>query len=65
MNTESRVAFIQSQSTAAMIEAMGMQAENIQRIKMGETVSYNEKDFTNLITKWGLEHNQVVAFLQG
>lgn len=62
---EERVAFIQSQTVSALIAAMGMQAENQQRLRRGESIAYDEKAFNNVITEFGLQHNQVVEFLNG
>lgn len=65
MNTpECRAVFIQSQATSAMIEAMGMQAENEQRKINGESLAYREEHFVELINKYGLGHNSVITFLQ-
>ena len=66
MDEQARVAFIQSQTTCAMIEAMGMVAENQCRINQGlwHLVSRKE-DFDKLIEKYGLGHNSVLMYLQG
>ncbi len=66
MNTpETRAAYVQSQATAAMIEALGMQAENAQRIHRGEAMAYDEAAFDAVINKYGLDHNSIVSFLRG
>lgn len=64
MNTNEKAAFIQSQATAAMIEAMGMQALNEHRKSLGQTIAYDDEAFVNLIEKYGLGHNSVLSFLQ-
>lgn len=63
MSDEAKVAFIQSQVACAMIEAMGMQAENSQRDHRGESMAYVEADFIVLIDKYGIRHNSVVSYL--
>lgn len=63
MNTEQRIAYQNAQTTAAMIEAMGMQAENQQRAALGHSMAYTENAFVNLINQYGLGCNSVQAFL--
>ena len=59
-----KVAYLNSQIACAMIEAMGMQAENEQRRIMGNSPAYVEDSFMQLLTKYGLHHNSVITFLQ-
>jgi hypothetical protein len=59
-----KVAYLNSQIACAMIEAMGMQAENKQREIMGNSPAYVEDSFMELLTKYGLHHNSVITFLQ-
>lgn len=56
-------AYLNSQVACAMIEAMGMQAENEQRKANGLSIAYVEKDFVALIDKYGLGHNSVITLL--
>lgn len=65
MNKEEKAAFINSQSVCAMIEAMGMQAENKQREVLGNSMAYSDEDFFNLINRYGISHNDVVGFMRG
>lgn len=44
-----------------MVEAMGMHAENQQRIIRGESIAYGEKQFDDLINKNGCHHNGVLS----
>lgn len=39
---------IQSLVLAAYVEALGMQAENMQRSALGESMAYTESDFHNI-----------------
>jgi hypothetical protein len=48
-----------ARSAGAMIEALGMISENIQRDRRGESLAYSDKDFTNVITGWGLGWNDI------
>lgn len=43
-----------------LIEAMGMYAENQQRIHRGESLAYPEKAFQKLIEKNGVHHNVAI-----
>lgn len=45
-----------------MIEAMGMQADNLQRERDGSPL-YNLDDFMKLIDKYGIHHNAIVTAL--
>jgi len=49
----------------ALILAMGMQAENLQREHRGESMAYVEIDFKRLIDQEGIGANGVVLFLRG
>jgi hypothetical protein len=59
-----KVTFLNSQIACAMIEAMGMVAENKQREIMSDSMAYVEDDFMRLIDKYGLGHNSVITYLQ-
>jgi hypothetical protein len=59
-----KVAYLNSQIACAMIEAMGMQAENEQRKILGNSPAYVEDSFMQLLDKYGLHHNSVITFLQ-
>lgn len=63
MEPEDRRAYLQAQSSCALIHAMGMLSENLQRLHRGESIAYAEEAFTNLAMSYGLEHNQVMAYL--
>lgn len=60
MTPEQQAAFIYSQSTAAMICAMGMHAENSQRMILGQSIAYPESAFTELIEDHSLGYNTVM-----
>ncbi len=47
-------------ATGAFIEALGMMSENLQRLHRGESITYTEISFTNLIERTGMHHNSVV-----
>ncbi len=44
----------------ALVEALGMLSENLQRMHRGESMAYTEISFNNLINKHGIHHNAVI-----
>lgn len=63
MTDEKNVAIVISSSARAMIEAMGMQAENKIREHRGEAMAYNEEAFDSIITANGIDWNSVMVLL--
>ncbi len=47
-------------SSAALIEAMGMMSENIERANRGESLAYTENHFMKLIQDNGITYNDVI-----
>lgn len=47
-------------SSAALIEAMGMMSENIERANKGESLAYTEDQFMKLIQDNGRTYNDVI-----
>lgn len=58
-----QAAYINAQVACAMITAMGMQAENMQRQAVGQSVAYGHSAFVNLIKEYGIHHNATVGSL--
>lgn len=56
--------YVQSQIACALIEAMGMQAENMQRQHRGESMAYSDVAFNDLIVKYGIHHNAILTLLK-
>lgn len=46
-------------SSAALIEAIGMMSENIERANRGESLAYNEDAFMKVVESNGLTYNDV------
>ncbi len=65
MTDEQKAAYIQAQAVAALIEAMGMAAENMQRSHQGASIAYDEKAFLEIIEKYGIHHNAVIGLFHG
>ncbi len=64
MTDEQKAAFLQSQSACAMIEAMGMQAENQRRIYRNESLAYDARAFIGLLERYGIHHNAALETLR-
>lgn len=47
-------------SSAVLIEAMGMMSENIERANRGESLAYTEDSFMKLIQDNGITYNDVI-----
>jgi hypothetical protein len=52
-------------SVQALITAMGMFSENLQRIQRNEAIAYPDKAFEDLIDKTGTHHNGVLRRWEG
>ena len=62
MTPEQKAAYVQSQAACALIEAMGMQALNMQRERQGYSMAYDDEAFFALIEKYGIHLNAVHAY---
>lgn len=58
-----QAAYINAQVACAMITAMGMQAENMQRQTLGQSMAYSDHDFSALLEEYGIHHNATVGAL--
>lgn len=65
MNPEQRAAFLHAQAACAMIEAMGMVADNQHRQMQGHSIAYDGEAFQALIGRYGIGHNDAVTWLHG
>lgn len=54
-----------AQAATALIEAMGMHAENEQRKVEGKSMAYTEEAFSLVIRNYGIHHNAVLSFYGG
>ena len=61
--TAKDVAYVHSQIACAMIEAMGMVADNQQRVSVGESPAWVLAHFLAVIEKYGIHHNAVLSTL--
>ena len=48
-------------SSAALIEAMGMMSENIERANRGESLAYTEEAFNEVVMNNGIDYNSVMS----
>lgn len=56
-------AFLFSQAIAAQAEIAGMSAENLLREQQGLSPAYGDEAFAELITRYGLGHNEALTTL--
>ena len=61
MNENENAAYVMSQAACALIEAMGMHAENMQRQQLGQSMAYSDEAFLKLINRYGIHHNAVIG----
>lgn len=61
MDATQQAAYVQAQATAALIEALGMVADNMQKQALGQPPSYDKMHFDALIDQYGLGHNAVLT----
>ena len=59
-----RQTYILTQTANALIEALGMFSENIERNNNGYALAYDESAFDSLVDKYGISHNQVLKYLE-
>ena len=64
MDRTQAAAYVVSQAAAAVIEALGMHAENQQRLACGCFVAYDQAAFTEVIAARGLDPKAVRRVLQ-
>ena len=57
--------YVMGMAAGSLIEAMGMQAENLKRQAKGEMPAYDEKDFNRVIENRGLHHNTLMSSVYG
>lgn len=65
METEARVAFINSQTACMLARLESMKVQNTVDAIDGRSPSYRQEAFEDLPDQFGLGHNTVVAYLMG
>lgn len=60
MTPEQQAAYVNAMTACALIEAMGMQAENEQRKAIGCSMAYTEEAFQKLLDRYPIHHNAVL-----
>ena len=61
MTPEQQAAYVNAQAAAALIEALGMVAENKLREQRGETLAYDGAAFDDVIRRYRIDHSSVVG----
>ena len=64
MIPEQQAAYVFSQSVSALIEALGMLSDNMDRARKGESQAWSNDEFNNLTNKYCIGHNAVLGFYQ-
>lgn len=65
MTPEQKTAFINAAVARALIRALGMLAENMQRHHREESMAFVQGHFENLILQEGIEHNAIIGLPNG
>jgi len=65
MNENQQAAYIMAMAIGGLIEAMGMQAENQNRIARGEMIAYDDEAFQKVVDNRGLHHNSILTLFHG
>jgi len=60
MTEEQKAAYIIAQAACAMIEALGLQAENIHLAAVGKG-TYGEEAFNAIINRYGIHNNACIT----
>ena len=63
MTSEEKAAVINARCATALIRAMGMQAENQDRLSKGYSIAYTENAFENVIVEEGTSWNDIHGVL--
>jgi hypothetical protein len=61
MTPEQSAAYVIAQAAQAIITAIGMHSDNMQRQHCGQAMAFCAGDFEQLIMDSGIHHNAVVA----
>lgn len=64
MTPEQEAAYVISQSVCALVEALGMMSENMQRVHRNESLIYVDIAFFDLITRYGIHPNAVLEVMR-
>jgi len=61
MTEEQSAAYVMAMAMGGLIEAMGMQAENQQRLSEGKSIVYDDTAFQRVSDARGLNHNAILT----
>lgn len=64
MDSAAKAAFIASQAACLQADIAAMQCQNEMDVGAGRPRSHHPHDFEALIDRYGLGHNDVLAYLQ-
>lgn len=64
MILQEKIIRMQVDSNVALIEALAMQAENMNRLSQGLSIAYTEESFGQLIKDHNIGHNDIITRIQ-
>lgn len=64
MTPEQQAAYVNAQAACMMVEAMGMQAQNMARTAEGELPMFFKEHFDALIVNYGVHHNGTLTIFR-
>jgi hypothetical protein len=64
MNENQKAAYVTAMAVCALVEAIGMMADNQARTARGEALSYGESAFQDLPFKYGIHHNAIIGMFR-
>ena len=65
MDEQQSAAYVFAMAIGGLIEAMGMQAKNQERLANGHTIAYDDAAFQKVVDGRGLHHNSVLTIFHG
>ena len=65
MTDEQKAAYVNANAACALIEAMGMVAENQLRTSKGQSQAYGEESFFHLLEYYGIHSNTTLTLFHG
>lgn len=64
MTPEQKAAFISAQTACAVAEIAGMEADNMQRQALGQSMAWTKADFEQIPYRYGIDQNSVLGFFR-
>ncbi len=65
MDEQQSAAYVFAMAIGGLIEALGMQAANQERLSNCQAIAYDEAAFQKVVDERGLHHNSVLTIFHG